>query len=27
LSIFERSKHHWVHVDEAVQHFQNSGLQ
>ena len=27
LSIFERSKHHWVHVDEAVEHFQKSGLQ
>jgi hypothetical protein len=27
LSIFERSKHHWVHVDEAVEHFQNSRLQ
>ena len=27
FSIFERSKHHWVHVDEAVEHFQKSGLQ
>jgi hypothetical protein len=27
LSIFERSKHHWVHVDEAGEHFQKSGLQ
>jgi hypothetical protein len=26
FSIFERSKHHWAHV-EAVQHFQKSGLQ
>ena len=26
FSIFERSKHHWVHV-EAVEHFQKSGLQ
>jgi hypothetical protein len=27
FSMFERSKHHWVHVDEAVEHFQKSGLQ
>ncbi|UTS91805.1 GFA family protein [Rhizobium anhuiense] len=24
LSIFEQSKHHWLHIDGAVEHFQQS---
>jgi hypothetical protein len=27
ISIFERSKHHWVQVDGLVEHFQQSALQ
>jgi len=27
LSIFERSKHHWLDIDSAVEHFQQSALQ
>jgi len=27
FSVFERSKHHWVRVDAAAEHFQNSALQ
>jgi hypothetical protein len=27
ISIFERSKHHWVHIDGVGEHFQQSGLQ
>jgi hypothetical protein len=26
ISIFERSKHHWVHFDGEVEHFQESAI-